>query len=312
MTNPIVFIVGCPRSGTTLFRHIVDAHPEIAITPEAHWIPKWFEERRGLTPEGLITPELIIQLAEYPKFALLRIGHEELLLLTGNGMPASYARFVTGIFDLYGQARGKNLVGNKTPDFVRRIWTLHELWPEARFVHLVRDGRDVALSLMNWPRVRTKKPGTFVTWLDDPVSTAALWWELNVRCGLKAREWLGPSLYYEMRYETLVGSPAAECRALCGFLGLPYDERMLRFHEDRAAGKSGTGTGRDWGPITPGLRDWRSQMAAEDVERFEAAAGGLLDELGYTRAFPHPRAERIEAASRIREVLSQYPVWSGR
>ena len=55
MTNPYVFVVGCPRSGTTLFRHILDARPQIAITPEAHWIPRFFEERRGLTAEGVVT-----------------------------------------------------------------------------------------------------------------------------------------------------------------------------------------------------------------------------------------------------------------
>ncbi len=61
MSNPCVFIVGCPRSGTTLLRRIVSAHPQIVITPEAHWIPLWFEQRRGLTPDGFITPELISQ-----------------------------------------------------------------------------------------------------------------------------------------------------------------------------------------------------------------------------------------------------------
>ena len=60
MINSYLFIVGCPRSGTTLFRHVVDAHPQIAITPEAHWIPLWFEERRELTAEGVVTPELPI------------------------------------------------------------------------------------------------------------------------------------------------------------------------------------------------------------------------------------------------------------
>ena len=61
MSNPCVFIVGCPRSGTTLLRRMVSAHPQIVITPEAHWIPLWFEQRRGLTPDGFITPELISQ-----------------------------------------------------------------------------------------------------------------------------------------------------------------------------------------------------------------------------------------------------------
>jgi sulfotransferase family protein len=302
MTNPVVFIVGCPRSGTTLLRHMVGAHPQIAITPEAHWIPLWFEQRKGLTPEGDITCELITELLAHPKFALFRLGHEELISLLESGQPMSYAAFVTGIFDCYGMARGKKLVGNKTPDSVRRIETLHALWPDARFVHLVRDGRDVALSLMNWPRVRDKKPGTFPTWNKDPVSTAALWWELNVCCGRNAGKWLGPELYYELRYESLIANPAEECTKICAFLGLPFDEAILRFHEKPEEGMPPQGS--EWQPVTAGLRDWRTQMTGEDAELFEATAGELLAELGYARNFANLRTEAVEHSAQVRNLLA--------
>jgi hypothetical protein len=305
MVNPYVFIVGCPRSGTTLFRHMVDAHPQIAITPEAHWLPRFFEERRGLTPEGIVTPDLIQQLLEHPKFGNFHIQPQDLLGLIGKERPTSYASLITGIFDLYGHAQGKALVGNKTPDSVRKLRTLHTLWPETRFVHLIRDGRDVALSFMKWPKVLQKKPGNFSTWKDDPFSTAALWWELNVRCGLRAFEWLDPKLCHEMRYESLIANPRKECAALCEFLKLPYDESMLRFHERREESPSGDTMNPAWQPITAGLRNWRTQTSEENVERFEAVAGELLDELGYARAFPHPRAEILEGASRIRNLIAQ-------
>ena len=310
MTNPVVFIVGCPRSGTTLLRHIVSAHPQIVITPEAHWIPLWFEKRIGLTPKGLVTVELISELLAHTKFALFRLGREELLTLAGSGEPISYASFVTGIFDLYGKKRGKKLVGNKTPDSARRMQTLHALWPEARFVHLVRDGRDVALSLRAWPRVTQKRPGTLPTWKDDPVSTAALWWELNVRRGREGGRLLGSGLYHELRYESLIANPAEECANLCAFLGLPYDDAMLRFYENRP--RKSLSARNDWRPITPSLRDWRKQMPAEEVERFEATVGELLDELGYPRAFPSVRPAVIEHSCKIRELLTQHSLWPAR
>ena len=303
--NPYVFIVGCPRSGTTLLRHIVGAHPQIAIAPEAHWIPLWFEQRRGLTPDGHVSCELIPELLAHAKFALFRLGHEELSSVLRTSEPISYAAFVTGLFDLYGMARGKELVGNKTPDSVRRIGTLHALWPEARFVHLIRDGRDVALSLMTWPRVRNKKPGTFPTWNEDPITTAALWWELNVRCGRNAGRQLGPELFYELRYESLVANPSKECTKLSAFLGLPFDETMLRFHEKPEEGMPPQGS--EWEPVTAGLRDWRTQMTAEDVERFEAAAGDLLAELAYARAFSNLRPEAVEYSVQVRTLLANEP-----
>ncbi len=308
MTNPYVFIVGCPRSGTALLRRIVNAHPQVAITRESHWIPQWCEEQTGLTPEGPVTPELISRLLGHPRFARLHMGQEELLTLMRSGQPMSYACFVTGIFDLYGKAQGKALVGVRTPGYGRRLSTLHALWPTARFVHLIRDGRDVCLSMMGWAVAHQKqRPATLATWKDDPGSTAALWWELNVRLGRQAERSLGPDLYYEIRYESLVNHPAEACAALCAFLGLPYADAMLHFHEGRTKTDPGLDAKAAWLPITPGLRDWRSQMPAEDVERFEAAAGELLDELGYPRAFPCPRPEMVESASRIRDLFTQDP-----
>jgi hypothetical protein len=97
---------------------------------------------------------------------------------------------------------------------------------------------------------------------------------------------------------------------LCAFLGLPYDEAMLRFHEGRTRAKPGRDAKHAWLPISPGLRDWRCQMPAEDLERFEAAAGGLLDELGYARAIPRPRPEILEHASYIRNLLARDPNWN--
>jgi hypothetical protein len=306
MTNPYVFIVGCPRSGTTLLQRVLDAHPEISITPETHWIPRLLDKRWGVTREGLVTPEVISRLLEHQGFAALNIGRQELVKLIETGEPITYASFVSSIFDLYGEAQGKRLVGDKTPGYVRRMKTLHVLWPKARFVHLIRDGRDVYLSMANRP-LEQLKPGVFDSWAEHPVPTAALWWELNVQRGHETGKALGPELYYEIRYESLTTNPREECAKLCLFLGVPYSDAMLRFHEGRIGIKPEPGGKPAWQPITSGLRDWKSQMPAADVERFEAAVGELLDELGYARAVPQPRREWLETASRIRDRMARDP-----
>jgi hypothetical protein len=288
---------------------MLNAHPQIAITRESHWIPRLFEERKELTPEGLVTSQLIPRLLEDPRFTRWQVDHEKLEALLATGQPVPYPQFVAHIFDLYGELTGKALVGNKTPWFVRRLLLLHSLWPTARFVHLIRDGRDVCLSMVPWskgPIVQDK----FVTSRVDPISTVTLWWELNVRLGRQAGNSLGPELYYELRYESLVANPEEECAALCTFLGLPYDDAMLRYQEGLTKSDPGLDAKHAWLPITPGLRNWRSQMPAEDVERFEAAAGDLLDELGYPRAVPCPLPESLESAARIRNLLAGDPRWT--
>jgi Sulfotransferase family len=309
--NPYVFIVGCPRSGTTLLQRMVDAHRQIAITRETHWIAKRFERRQGVTPEGFVTPELLSWLLPDEKFTRMGIGQDELEGLVAGEEPVSYATFVTGIFDLYGKGQGKRLVGDKTPGYVRRIPTLHALWPEARFVHLIRDGRDVCMSILNWEKAE-RALGRFSTWGEDQVMTAALWWEWHVRLGREDGGSLPPKLYHEVRYEALVSEPAKECVKRCRFLDLPYDDAMLKFHEGRTKMKPGRDAKKAWLPITSGLRDWSEQMRAKDLERFEAAAGDLLEELGYPRACPHPPEEMLAWALRIRESFTREASASGK
>lgn len=306
--NPFVFIVGCARSGTTLLQRVVNAHPQIAVTDESRWIVRCFDHGRGLSPEGLVGPEFVSQLLEEPKFApAWRISREELQSLLEELQPVPYERFVAGIFNLYGRALGKALVGNKTPAFVRALDTLHRLWPQTRIVHLIRDGRDVAMSMMAWPKVQQRKvkPAILKTWEEDPISTIALWWEFSVRRGREEGASLGRAQYYEIRYESLVNDPVNEVSALCVFLGLPYDDVMLRYHEDRVRAKPSRDAKHAWLPITPGLRDWKAQMAVEDVERFEAAAGELLEQLGYSRAVRRHQPEKVRHASRLRDVFMQ-------
>ena len=302
--NPYVFIVGCPRSGTTLLQRIVDAHPDVAIVFETHWIARWFEKRKGLTPDGMVTEELVWRLFEDRRFKNLKIGHKEVERLISSSKPMSYPAFVTALFDLHGRVKGKRLVGDKTPAYVRSIPMLHALFPGARFVHIVRDGRDVALSITNWDRADSAA-GRFATWDEDPLVTTALWWEWNVRLGREDGEVLGPELYHEMHYEKLVSEPDEESEALCGFLGVPYNEAMLRFYEGREKADPDLDAKKAWHPITPGLRDWRSQMTLDDISRFEAAAGDLLDELGYPRAVPNPPHEKVVNTTRIYHAFTQ-------
>ena len=250
--NPYIFIVGCPQSGTTLLRRMVDAHPEIAITCEARWISEVVGRGRGIDLAGRASPRLPEVLEAHPTFATLGIGREELERLAG-GRP-SYPAFVEALFDRYGAARGKRIVGARTPGCVRDMGLLHDLFPHARFVHLVRDGRDVCLSELEAARFT--------------VTAAAHWWRWHVLQGRASGARLASELYVELRYEALVADPGGECRRLCDYLGVAFDPAMLRFHEGR----------------TPFETDWTRHMPREQVEEFEAAAGDALEAFGYPGA----------------------------
>jgi Sulfotransferase family len=293
--NPVAFLVGCARSGTTLLHRLADAHPRLAIVHETMWIPRIYERRAGLTLDGRVTPALLPRLLEHRRFAQMGIDRDELERLANGGMP--YASFVSALFDRYGAARGKPLVGDKSPGYVRSIPVLHHLFPSAKYVHLIRDGRDVCLSALSWKKA-DRVFRELDTWPHEPVTTAALWWERSVRLGREAGRALPAGLYHEVRYEALVADPGRECRNLCAFLGIEFDAAMLRFHEGRTRSAPDLSTKRRWLPPTAGLRDWRSEMDRHDLDRFEATAGALLGELGYERG-----ARRLDPALVARSNL---------
>jgi sulfotransferase family protein len=296
--NPYVFFVGCPRSGTTLVKRIGNAHPQLAVAREQHWLPHFWRRGIGITPDGTVTEELVTTLLGNRRFLSLGIAPERLEIFE-DGRPKHYARFVTEIFDLYGEINRKPCVGEKTPAYVRWLPTLHWLWPHAKYVHIIRDGRDVALSVLEWGRAE-RIVGRFPTWEEDRAVTAALHWEWNVRLGREGGAGLGPERYHELRYEALVADAETECQKLCDFLALAYDPSMLSFHEGRTRSKPGLSAKKAWRPVTAGLRDWREQMLAGDLRRFEAAAGPLLDELGYDRAFGSGHDDEVERAAQLR------------
>ena len=318
MKNPFLFVLGCQRSGTTLLQHILDSHPATAIMQEAGWFGTWYEHKIGMTPEGFATGELIPNLLRTSKNIDLGVNEAELLKLAGNGRPVRYQDFISAVFDRFGLARKKHLVGSKNPDYLRHLNTLHQLWPQAKYVHIIRDGRDVCLcasdrwknsGVPGFPFLLYEKPDrVFDHWKEDPVITTALWWEWNVRLGRDFGRSLGPQMYYELRYEDLVTRPREECVALCDFLGIPFDDAMLR-HQENFRPRRGPGGAvlhaRVGLPITPGLRDWRKEMPAEELGRFEAAAGSFLEELSYPRGAEQPRTDHLAEAVRIRGLFEE-------
>jgi hypothetical protein len=285
---------------------LLDAHPGLAVINETRWIAEWFEAGVGLTGDGTITPQHLALLTEFSGFKKLELPDRSMVEVTSTAAGTPYADLVSSIFDHYGEAHGKGLVGDKSPRYVLHIDTLHVLFPQARFIHVVRDGREVALSVAQWNAKRGQRgPGYIDGWADDPATTTALWWADHVRRGRAAGHRVGSDGYQELRYEHLTTDPEGACRDMCSFLGLPFDDAMLRFNEGRERTDGRRSAKSSWLSPTPGLRDWSTEMSASDIEAFEAAAGPMLDELGYRRAVPHPSAAAIHHADERRRTFEE-------
>jgi hypothetical protein len=283
--NPCVFVVGCPRSGTTLLQRMLTEHPQLAVVDDIRFIVETLDDvypeikksriARGRDPK--LKPEVVDSLIQRKRFASLRLSERRVRELAGQCK--NYATFVTALYDEFARAHGKPMAGDKTPDYVRRLLMLHGLFPHSRFIHIIRDGRDVALSALEWGAKKHKGPCKFALWEEQPMGTTALWWRMLVRSGRRDGAALGPSLYHEIRYERLVADPQAVLHDVTDYLDLPFAEVMLRYHE-KSEKRSRPGH-RHRLPPTPGMRDWTTQMKHDDAALFELLAGVLLTELGY-------------------------------
>jgi len=277
-----------------------DSHSELAIPPESYFIVSLhggFSKRdRSLDRDTFVTV-----LTRHERFQLWGITEDELSAAMTRHAPTTYADALRTVYQLYAHRRGKSRYGDKTPRYSIDVPLLAELFPEANFVHIIRDGRDVALSLME---VRLGR---------GHVREAALLWRSRVRAARDAGSELGRDRYREVRYEALIDDPRSELEALCPFVQLDFEPGMLNYFErigdmpDPALGiryrpRHHTRVGL---PPTKGLRDWRVQMSPQDLAVFEANAGDLLSELGYEPGLSHipSRTAAREKAGKVVATL---------
>ena len=277
--RPPVMIIGAGRSGTTLLRSMLRQHPALAFPPiESPWIiglaPRHVDRWRPRPPyvrplrpfRSLRAPALddILSIAQVRYWGVA----EHMIRATVDELhPAGYGELVAAVFTAFALHEDKARWGDKTPVHARYVRALERLFPGARYVHIVRDGRAVAASMYDLGIVRAP-------------AAAAFPWLRYVNGARRAAPWLGDR-YYELRLEDLAADPERSLRRLCEFLEEDYDERMLRYHEldDRLPR-----TPRHphvTKPPTPGLRDWRRGLSSREQEELEAACAPLLRELGY-------------------------------
>jgi hypothetical protein len=286
---PFPFIVGCGRSGSTLLRAMCDSHPSLAVPPESHFIVP-LAPRGPAADHPLDVATFVDGLFATERFELWGLDRPTIVAALAAPPLPDYPVAVRRVFALWAAARGKDRYADKTPGYVLHIPTLARLFPEAVFVHLIRDGRDVASSFLE------------LGWADR-IEEAALHWQLRVRRGRRAGHALPPGRYLELRYEQLVADAEPQLRTLCAAIGLPFADAMLD-PTHRAADVIRTTRHPDYHqrlavPPTPGLRNWRDDLSEEDTARFELLAGGTLAELGYERSGVRATGSvRLQAAGR--------------
>jgi Sulfotransferase family len=294
---PFPYIVGVERSGTTLTRAMLTSHPDLDITEEAPFrVDMSLKHERYEHPHGVDIEAFVSDLCRDRFFSYWGLSEDEVRRLLSEAAPPTYSDAMRAVFRHRARVVGKTRYGDKTPSAVNFLPLLAHLFPEARFIHVIRDGRDVALSQVNVDSGRRS------------VGDVALEWKAQIERGQRDGGILGPQRYREVRYEELVDDPGRVVRSLCEFVELAFDPRMLTYYE-RAEAIVGLPETAPFDrniylPPTKGLRDWRHQMRRGDLEIFETIAGNLLQRLGYERAVPSVTVRMRRRADVVRALAA--------
>lgn len=300
-----IFIVGVPRSGTTLMRAVLGSHSRIAIADENHFLGHPWPWLDGSWSPGRVGPlatdedvrRLVDRIYSEPflrgtwfrgqsglwRWTAREIPRAQLerRLLDGERTPRGVFRI---LMEAYAGRKRRAVIGEKTPAHFRHVETLLDWFPDARVVHMIRDPRAVYVSEV---KRRTATPDTLpyrVLARVPPalralalVQTVRTWAEAVVHHRRYARAY--PDRYRLVRFEDLVREPERVIGDLCAFLGVAYEERMLQqkvVSKGDRVGEAGfdAGAADRWErAITPRARRW--------IERL---LGRRIQELGYPRA----------------------------
>jgi hypothetical protein len=268
-------IIGAQRSGTSLLSRMLNQHPGIAVPGESFFFNTFgplhrfygdlalAENRSRLIDDALATAK-ISEWRSPPSRAAVQAKLREPTL----------GGIFRAILDAWTEAQGKQRWGEKTPQHVLHWRHVHEALPDAPLVHIVRDGRDVALSLV----AAQFGPKT--------IYAAAHRWRRYIRTIAAIKASAAPGRLHEIRYEDLLQQPEKVLAGVCAFLGEPYSPRLLEFHKDSTAYNGYGAEHRNLRSplLSQNAARWQRQMTARDVRIFESIAARELTEYGYALA----------------------------
>lgn len=271
-----LFIGGCSRSGTTLIGAMLGNHPAVITTPESHFKYRVYRDFGGQIDDGNIRRALDAVIRHW-RFRIWELDVDRADILARISRP-TYAELLCRIVERYAEQTGSpgaRIWLDHTPENTTYGTTLLEIFPQARFVHIVRDGRGVASSILP------------LDWGPNTVTRAARWWVESVSYGLALEKWLPPEQIMRVHYEILIREPVESVRAISEFAGINFDPSMVEstgFKIPRYTAPQHELIGKR--PDSDRITRWQKTLTGRQIELFEHESRDFLPYLGYQLQYP--------------------------
>ncbi len=271
------FVIGSGRSGNTLLRAILCSHPDVSVPPESYVLANMVRKysRYDYLPWSELVKIVIGELESHQQFYTWEIDMSPVYQRV-NGLreeDRTLSKIIDEIYSYYGDKRfpGWKIWGDKTPINTLRLKWIDPVFPGARYIHIIRDGRDVVRSYLKMGRY-------------EKMDQAAMRWKESVEAALEFGRKKG-EYYMELRYEDLVSEPERETKRVCRFLDIDFKKEILD-HRTRADNLGDVDKLEHHknvtSPInTKSMGKWRDYFSAEEKKELESLLKDNLERLGY-------------------------------
>ncbi len=291
-----IFIMSSERSGSNLLRKMLGMHRELADPPPPH---TWRHLTNALPEYGSLTVpenlrrfvEAAVDMTQVPESHLrwkYEVSVDDILYRLSTTTPTAV---FSALYSEYARREGASGWVCKENNLFDHAFQIRDTLPDARFLYLCRDGRDVACSMKKVP-----------THDEHSFFIAREWKREQRKCLRVYQTFQNRGFAHLIRYEDLIERPEAELRKICEFLDLDFQERMLYFHESEEARREAERT-EYWENLSrPVMSDnkgkFYDQLTGEEVRVFESVAANELNMLGY----PLATEEQVRGLSRLQRV----------
>ncbi|MEN8225182.1 MAG: sulfotransferase [Bacteroidota bacterium] len=282
---PIFFIVGRPRSGTTLLRTLFDAHPNVVVPPECQFIINLYPKYGNIKQwTSALLKNFYNELVSQWYFDLWPLSaqrlHEHLMQCEGEYTYGTICKIVYHEYQSVFQHGMILSIGDKNPGYTIYTEKLLKIFPEAKFIHIIRDYRDNFFSIKN------------VDFELPLISLTVSKWKIFIKRFRKAKERY-PESHLEIRYEDLVAEPEKQFRGLCNFIGIPFSKVPFDFYlkagearklyPEKILLKYQSSLFKKISTNRIGL--WKENLSQSEIRLGDAAAGDYAALYGYKKHF---------------------------
>ena len=282
-----LFILGNPRSGTSLLRLMLTCHPDIIIPPESHFF-LWLEEKYSnwKFTDGLDT--FLVDLYNSTKFETWEIPKDELKKYLLGLNINSYSELIEEIYLFYGKLHKKKNVkvwGDKNKLWKEKLGSIRKYYPSAKFIHLVRDGRDVACSFKEL--FLNKSKSKYAPDLPGEIVAIAERWSLNINAISFFLKNIEANNKMIVKYEELINYPEDTLKVISNFLELPFDGKMLDYVKENSNEVYEPLEFLEWKrklnqiPDKKNIGKYKELLSSKEVKVFEKISSSELTKFGY-------------------------------